>query len=51
MTLREFESCLNDEVKKFVGWWLSKNNYEPGDFPMEMDIEEWIEKFNIFLTL
>lgn len=45
MKFREFESKVQEEVRKFLETWVEENRINPDEYPMEMREPDWWEQF------
>ena len=48
ITLNEFVAEPIDNLKRFQEFWESHHEDDPAIFPLEMNIEDWIEQFEVY---
>ena len=51
MKFEDFIVELQQEVEGFELYWKESRKISPKEFPMELNLGDWNEQFNIFLEI
>jgi hypothetical protein len=50
MTKEEFYLYMTSAVAKFKAFWEEGHEMVPDDYPVEMNVADWIDQFESFMS-
>jgi hypothetical protein len=51
MKLTEFKDFLEKSTEQFYKVWCEKNEKLPTNYPMEMDLGDWLEQYDMMFYI
>ncbi len=49
MKIKSFIYHLQEQLEEFEQYWDVHHEEEPDNFPLSLDVEDWMEQFNSWL--